>query len=161
MPSLGGKMNNRVLRSALLGAASALSIVSLAHAEKFSIPCGDLVGALEAYTAQSGVQLVVSHDLIKDLHSVGVSGSLSSSEALARILSGTGLSARHEDGAVAIVRERSSAAEVIPLQLAQATPSPRASVETVTVTSSKLGGADVQSIPIAITALSQEQLTAT
>jgi outer membrane receptor protein involved in Fe transport len=31
----------------------------------------------------------------------------------------------------------------------------------VTVTSSKLGGADVQSIPIAITALSQEQLTAT
>ncbi len=32
-------------------------------------------------------------------------------------------------------------------------------VETVTVTSSKLGGADVQSIPIAITALSQEELT--
>ena len=31
----------------------------------------------------------------------------------------------------------------------------------MTVTSSKLGGADVQSIPIAITALSQEQLTAT
>src|SRR6201999_1007777 len=30
-----------------------------------------------------------------------------------------------------------------------------------TVTSSKLGGADVQSIPISITALSQEQLTAT
>src|SRR6185437_12511335 len=40
-------------------------------------------------------------------------------------------------------------------------PTPRATVETVTVTSSKLGGADVQSIPIAITALSQEQLTAT
>ncbi len=39
--------------------------------------------------------------------------------------------------------------------------SERASLETVTVTSSKLGGADVQSIPIAITALSQEQLTAT
>src|SRR6201999_1429926 len=38
---------------------------------------------------------------------------------------------------------------------------PRPSVETVTVTSSKLGGADVQSIPIAITALSQEQLTQT
>ena len=36
-----------------------------------------------------------------------------------------------------------------------------AALETVTVTSSKLGGADVQSVPIAITALSQEQLTAT
>ena len=46
------------------------------------------------------------------------------------------------------------------MQLAQAAPS-HAAVETVTVTSSKLGGADVQSIPIAITALSQEQLTAT
>jgi outer membrane receptor protein involved in Fe transport len=47
------------------------------------------------------------------------------------------------------------------MQLAQAAPPQRAAVETVTVTSSKLGGADVQSIPIAITALSQEQLTAT
>jgi outer membrane receptor protein involved in Fe transport len=45
--------------------------------------------------------------------------------------------------------------------MAQANPPARAAVETVTVTSSKLGGADVQSIPIAITALSQEQLTAT
>ena len=35
-----------------------------------------------------------------------------------------------------------------------------ASLETVTVTSSKIGG-DVQNIPISITALSQEQLTAT
>src|ERR1044072_4754295 len=47
------------------------------------------------------------------------------------------------------------------LQLAQATAGSRQSVETVTVTSSKLGGADVQSVPIAITAMSQEQLTAT
>jgi outer membrane receptor protein involved in Fe transport len=45
------------------------------------------------------------------------------------------------------------------MQLAQA--APRQSVETVTVTSSKLGGADVQTIPISITAMNQEQLTAT
>ncbi len=44
------------------------------------------------------------------------------------------------------------------MRLAQA--APRTSVETVTVTSSKLGGADVQSIPIAITAFSQEELAA-
>ncbi len=48
-----------------------------------------------------------------------------------------------------------------PEQLAQAAPAAHGAVETVTVTSSKLGGADVQSIPISITALSQEQLTAT
>jgi len=153
-------MYKTVFKSALLGAVSAVALVSFAHAEKFHIPSGELSGALEAYTAQSGVQLVVSHDLIKNMRTGGVSGSLSSGEALTRILSGTGLSARHEDGAVAIIREQSSAADIMPLQLAQASPA-RAAVETVTVTSSKLGGADVQSIPIAITALSQEQLTAT
>ena len=48
-----------------------------------------------------------------------------------------------------------------PITIAEASAPTRPAVETVTVTSSKLGGADVQSIPISITALSQEQLTAT
>ena len=46
------------------------------------------------------------------------------------------------------------------MEIAQATPVNKGAVETVTVTSSKIGG-DVQNIPISITALSQEQLTAT
>src|SRR6185437_9875239 len=82
----------------------------------------------------------------------------------ARILKGTGFVVHHDySGAIAIVPGQSSDASPQlqqPLVLAQATPA-RTAVETVTVTSSKLGGADVQSIPIAITALSQEQLTAT
>ncbi|HTO39904.1 MAG TPA: TonB-dependent receptor plug domain-containing protein, partial [Rhizomicrobium sp.] len=73
----------------------------------------------------------------------------------------TGLRAQKQtSGAIAIIRGDTSSAEIVPLQIAQAAPVSRA-VETVTVTSSKLGGADVQSIPISITALSQEQLTAT
>src|SRR6185437_6368383 len=67
---------------------------------------------------------------------------------------------RQPSGAIAIISGRQSSVDIAPMQLAQAAPA-RAAVETVTVTSSKLGGADVQSIPIAITALSQEQLTAT
>src|SRR6185437_13887898 len=68
---------------------------------------------------------------------------------------------RDASGAIAIVRAESNNIQLEPsLQIAQASPS-RVAVETVTVTSSKLGGADVQSIPIAITALSQEQLTTT
>ena len=58
-----------------------------------------------------------------------------------------------------IVREVHSQGEIAAMQLVQAAPAK--TIETVTVTSSKLGGADVQTIPIAITALSQEQLTAT
>ena len=93
-------------------------------------------------------------------------GDLSVDSALSRILSGTGFSAKRDSsGALAIVRDKQAAAydsgvDTQPLTLAQAAPA-RSAVETVTVTSSKLGGADVQSIPIAITALSQEQLTAT
>src|SRR6185437_4673298 len=104
-------------------------------------------------------------DAVAGVRSRGAAGDLSADAALSRILSGTGFVARrHASGAVSIVRDDRSSdaapAADLSLTLAQATPQ-RAAVETVTVTSSKLGGADVQSIPIAITALSQEQLTAT
>jgi iron complex outermembrane recepter protein len=154
-------MPKQFLKSALLGAICATCLLSLAYAENFNIPSGDLASALEVYTAQSGVQLVVSHELVKNIKTRGVTGSLSSGDALIRLLHGTGLSAQREDGAVAIVQQQSRAVDDLPpvVQLAAATASP-AALETVTVTSSKIGG-DVQNIPISITALSQEQLTAT
>ena len=115
----------------------------------------------DAFTTQSGITLVASSAEIKGLKTPGVKGDLLPEEALARILRGTGFGYLRDDaGVLEIVRQKSSSLEIAPMQLAQAAP-PRAAVETVTVTSSKLGGADVQSIPIAITALSQEQLTAT
>ncbi|HVZ18677.1 MAG TPA: TonB-dependent receptor, partial [Terriglobales bacterium] len=77
-----------------------------------------------------------------------------------RILSGTGFTMRKDPtGAIGITRSTQSAIDMPAMTLAQAAPA-RAAVETVTVTSSKLGGADVQSIPISITAMSQEQLDA-
>jgi len=135
-----------------------------ALAEDFNIPAGDLGKALNAYAVQSGVMLIVSSDQIRNAHTSGLKGVLPPDEALSRLLKGTGfVTRRAPSGAIGIVPGPSSsdaADNILPMQLAQATPS-RAAVETVTVTSSKLGGADVQSIPIAITALSQEQLTAT
>ncbi len=133
-------------------------------AEDFNIPAGDLGKALNAYAVQSGVMLIVSSDQIRNAHTLGLKGVLPAEEALSRLLKGTGFVTRHApSGAIGIVPGPSSsdaADNILPMQLAQAMPS-RAAVETVTVTSSKLGGGDVQSIPIAITALSQEQLTAT
>src|SRR6185437_12305245 len=155
-------------RSAYLNSAAAGMlfgiVASAASAAQFDIPAGTLEGALTVYMRQTGVQLLVSEDAVKGARTRGVKGDLTSEQALDRILNGSGFSARRDaSGITGIVRDRSSANDIfIPsFHLAQATPSPRASVETVTVTSSKLGGADVQSIPIAITALSQEQLTAT
>ena len=144
-------------------AASALLAIlcGSAHAESFNIAGGDLESALSAYTAQTGVELVVSDDAIRGIHTKGAKGDISPEDALSRILSGTGfVGQRHPGGTIAVVRERQSSDEPT-LTLAAAAEPARGAVETVTVTSSKLGGADIQNIPISITALSQEQLTAT
>jgi outer membrane receptor protein involved in Fe transport len=147
----------------LLFSTTAMLVAQTASAATFNIPAGSLEAALDAYSAQSGLSVVVANQTIQGVQTRGVTGDLSVDEALGRILKGTGfVEKRDPSGTVGIVRRnQSSSLELVqPLQLAQAAP-PRTAVETVTVTSSKLGGADVQSIPIAITALSQEQLTAT
>ncbi|HVP83921.1 MAG TPA: TonB-dependent receptor [Rhizomicrobium sp.] len=152
---------NRQFKTIFLGGASAALICGAAFAQDFSIPGGDLETALNRYMTQTGLSLTVSDTAIHGIHSNGATGNFSSGEALSRILSGTGfVTLRHPDGTITVVPDRRSAVDIPSMQIAQAMPS-RASVETVTVTSSKLGGADVQSVPIAITAMSQEQLTAT
>ena len=137
------------------------SFAGIAHAEDFNIPRGDLKAALDTYATQTGTQFIYESSTLKGIQTQGVHGNLSADAALSRILSGTGFTMRKDTtGAIGITRATQSFVDMPAMQLAQAAPQ-RATVETVTVTSSKLGGADVQSIPIAITALSQEQLTAT
>ena len=139
---------------------------SIAFARNFDIPASDLTHALDVYSAQTGVSLIVSDENLKGIRSQGVSGNLSDGVALTRLLSGTGFTVHNYGGkAVAIVPQQSSKAlnatsGSIDLAAAPATSASGAALETVTVTSSKIGG-DVQNIPISITALSQEQLTAT
>ncbi|HEY4123288.1 MAG TPA: TonB-dependent receptor, partial [Rhizomicrobium sp.] len=140
-------------------ATTALCATCAAQAETFNIPAGDLDSALNTYSAQSGVQLIMSDEAVRGVRSKGVAGELPPSEALTRLLAGTGFVVHRKSGAVIVTRDESALNDTT-LTLAQAAPA-RSAVETVTVTSSKLGGADVQSVPIAITALSQEQLTAT
>ncbi len=134
-----------------------------AMAENFNIPGGDLKVALDSYTKQTGVAFIVSGQAIKGVRSNGAKGDLSTDAALSMILSGTGFSVRHHSAsAVTIVRDAPQADDSVQVHLAEA-PAPSASgaaLETVTVTSSKIGG-DVQNIPISITAMSQEQLTQT
>jgi len=153
------------LRVALAGSICSAALITTAHAGSFNVPGGELKAALDAYSQQAGVALLYPAGAVKGVQTRGVSGSLPTDEALTRILDGTGF-AMHRDasGVIAIVprqRSQNDVPSVMSLQLAQVVPAPRSTVETVTVTSSKLGGADVQSIPISITALSQEQLTAT
>jgi len=158
----GGVMPKAFLRSALLGSVCALAFAAAAHAETFNVPAGALDRALQDYTAQSGIQLFIADDAVRGVRTRGVAGNLSAEVALARILEGTGLIAHSESGAIAVVRapQRSRSGSVAPVErIADATPARAStSVETVVVTSSKIKG-DIQTVPIAITALSQEQLT--
>ncbi len=134
-----------------------------AFAENIDIPAGSLESALDSYSAQTGIHLIYAEREVSGVRTNGVKGALSADRALSAILTGTGLAMRrHSQNEVAIIRDGRSSNAAEPINLAAA-PAPAASgvsLETVTVTSSKIGG-DVQNIPIAITAMSQEQLTAT
>ena len=149
----------------LIGASVAALLTSGAFARSFDIAGGNLDAALSAYQTQSGVTLMIPSDAVRSAQTAGVKGDISPDRALILLLKGTGFGfSRDSSGVIAIVpsgRSSSAAQDIPAMQLAQAAPPSRSAVETVTVTSSKLGGADVQSIPIAITALSQEQLTST
>ncbi len=151
-----------VLKAFLASTACALFIAGGAHAEQFDIPAGDLATALDAFTAQTGVSLMVSSEAVRGSRTRGARGELSASAALSQILSGTGFIERREANGVAIVRDvrkHTAAPAATATRLAEARPMRAASsVETVVVTSSKIKG-DIQTVPIAITALSQEQLT--
>jgi iron complex outermembrane receptor protein len=160
-----GEMMKKTYCALAIAILSGFATVTNARATNFNIPSGDLATALSEYTTQTGIALIVSDNAVKNAHTGGVRGGLSADDALTHILSGTGFTVHHESGALMIVRDsarQKRASDLSSMEIAAA-PVPAASsaaLETVTVTSSKIGG-DVQNIPIAITALSQEQLTAT
>ena len=149
----------------LAGAALAALSATTAAGANFNIPASDLETALTTYTAQTGVPLIVSDEAVKGVRSRGASGDLTATAALTHILAGTGFVAEpHSAGSIAIVpapvRHGGQQLNVEAVtRLAGTEPvHAAASVETVVVTSSKIKG-DIQTVPIAITALSQEQLT--
>ncbi|HEV2562222.1 MAG TPA: TonB-dependent receptor [Rhizomicrobium sp.] len=150
--------NSRHLKLALLGSVCAAIFAPAVQADQFDIAGGDLKAALHAYIAQTGIQLIVSDDAVRGVRTHGAKGDLTANAALTHILSGTGFIAQHEDSAIAVIRGKNEV-PVVQTQLAQAAPARAAAgIESVVVTSSKIKG-DIQTVPIAITALSQEQLT--
>jgi len=150
------------LKAAALGGASVIVLGANAYAMQYNIPSGNLKSALDAYAAQTHVSLIVSGAAVEDVHTAGAKGELTADAALSRILTGTGfVSYRNAAGEIGIVpgERKHEAGQNTAVAMADAAPvHAAASVETVVVTSSKIKG-DIQTVPIAITALSQEQLT--
>ena len=152
-------MLNR-FKTVLIGTTSVAVIASSACAQDFNIPRGDLKIALDAYMKQADIALMYPPASVSGIRSQGAHGNLPVDVALAKILAGTGFSTqRTSTGAIGIVRGESETQSTVVAQTsARMAAAAAAGIESVIVTSSKIKG-DIQTVPIAITALSQEELT--
>jgi len=148
-------MRARCLKSVLAGGVCALALSSTAFAQgrDFDVPAGDLAPALDAYIRQSGEQLIYRVADVRGMKTSGVSGELSSDEALARLLEGTSLKVRRDPSGLIAV----ASAETADPQSGSAAGG-GAEVEALIVTAQKREE-DIQDVPIAISAFTQETLT--
>lgn len=143
-----------MVRHTLAGAlcSLALSVCCAAQARDIEIAAGDLKTALDAYAAQSGVQVLYSAADIQGLTTRGAHGALSPEQALTALLANSGLQVRHDgSNAVVIFRAVDGAAGTAD--------QPAESLATVTVTAQKRSQA-AQTVPIAMTTLSARMLDA-
>jgi iron complex outermembrane receptor protein len=156
----------KILRSALIGGASVLTLASPSAAKVFDIPGGDLATALSTYMQQSGIGIVYLGDAVRGHKSHGARGDYTETAALTQILRGTGFTTQTmSSNAIGIVPQQQPKPQPVE-QLAQAArrapaaPMPAASgaIETVVVTAQHKSE-NIQQVPIAVTALSQQQLT--
>ena len=98
-------MRTRTLKSVLAGGVCALALATAAHAEnrEFAVPAGELSQALDLYIRQSGEQLIYRVADVRGMKTSGVSGALSTEEALARLLEGTSLTIKRDpSGLIAV-----------------------------------------------------------
>ncbi len=77
---------------------------------RFDIPAQALDGALAGFSAVTRIQVLVPAELTQGMSSPGLAGDHAASEALARLLAGTGLVARFVDGDT-VTLERSTATD--------------------------------------------------
>lgn len=77
---------------------------ALSAARDFDVGSGALKPALDAFIAQSGVQLIYKVEDVKDLATPGVKGKIAPDAALERLLEGTRLRIRRgQDGAMVLI----------------------------------------------------------
>ncbi|QNK69253.1 STN domain-containing protein [Variovorax sp. PAMC26660] len=78
--------------------------LSFANTRDFDVRSGELRPALDAFIAQSGVQLIYKMEDVKDLSTRGVKGKIAPDAALDKLLDGTRLHIRRgQDGAMVLI----------------------------------------------------------
>jgi iron complex outermembrane receptor protein len=94
---------SKFTKIALCAAALALSTATNAQQLNVKIPPGDLKAAIDAYVATTGVQLVYRSADVKGQVTKGVEGSMTSTEALAKLLEGTQLKMRRDSSGAVVI----------------------------------------------------------
>jgi hypothetical protein len=69
----------------------------------FNIPAGDLAHALESLAKETGLELIFQPKELRGIVTQGVQGTLSPQEAVARLLQGTNLTIRTEQGGAMLI----------------------------------------------------------
>ena len=148
-------------RAYLMCSAACVSVIlasapAVAHAQAidFDIPPQSLSAALDTFAAQSRQPILVTPDMTLNKTSPGVSGEIATDMALAQLLSGTGLTYKLSGKTFLIVQEGGSA----PQSESAAGDGADGTVEALIVTAQKREE-DIQDVPIAISAFTQEDLT--
>ena len=92
-------------------------VVAQAQQIDFAIPPQPLFDALALFGRQSGLQVSVDAELVRDLESPGATGSFSPEQALRRLLTGTGISYRIAEGDTVFLQRAATQLEGGPLVL--------------------------------------------
>ncbi len=130
-------------------------------ARDFDLPAGELAGALGAFRAQSGIELVYAPGLVAGRQARAVSGRMGWRDALHRLLQGSGLGYRHVDGRI-VLAAGAAGSPGAPDGAVSAQPEPAASpasaateMATITVTGTRIRGGTT---PSPVTTIDSERI---
>jgi len=127
--------------------------MAAAQTRDFDVPAGDLSVALDTYARQSGVQIIYRIADVSGVRSQGAKGALSSDEALAQLLEGTRFKIRRDPSGAIAIADASD-----PQSGSAAGDGAEGTVQALVVTAQKREE-NIQDVPIAMSAFTQEDLT--
>ena len=167
------------MRVAVVATAICLSIVGLADAQNARaamrmpthIPAQGLGPALKTLAQERSIQVLYFSQTVRNIRTSGASGELTADEALSQLLSGTGLIYRYVgDKAVTILGDQAgnsqapaagrspSVGESTRGQAANTAASPTEGALQEIVVTAQRKAQELERVPIAVTAISQEQM---
>ena len=150
-----GAIAHRRLKTALLGGAAAALLASAAMAQdasiRFDIAAQDASSALNDFSRQSGVRVLFPFDAVAGKHVAGLHGDMTVQQALDTLAKATGLTVAANDGQTVTLTAPQSGS-------AAGDGADQGTVQALIVTAQKREE-DIQDVPIAISAFTQEDLT--